>query len=92
MCHCHKNVPNFITLTGQRNIHAFSSVMSRKCQLITHLQLFTSEDTITEEMSLLKEPAHVAIGLQLLEMTSITTPNQTIVNVCTRYIFQRIFC
>ena len=40
-------------------------------------------------MSVIDEPAHVAVGLQLLEMSSITTPNQTISNVCTRYIFQR---
>ena len=40
-------------------------------------------------MSVIDEPAHVAVGLQLLEMSSITTPNQTILNVCTRYIVQR---
>ena len=39
----------------------------------------------TKEMSVIDEPAHVAVGLQLLEMSSITTPNQTISNVCTRY-------
>ena len=65
--------------------------MSRVCQLITHLQLFTSEDTVTKEKSLINEPEHVSIGLQLLEMRFITTPNQTILNVCTRYIFQRDF-
>ena len=43
----------------------------------------------TKEMSVIDEPQHVAVGLQLLEMSSITTPNQTISNVCTRYIFQR---
>ena len=43
----------------------------------------------TKEMSATDEPAHVSVGLQLLEMNSITTPNQTISNVCTRYIFQR---
>ena len=30
----------------------------------------------TKEMSVIDEPAHVAVWLQLLEMTSITTPNQ----------------
>ena len=39
----------------------------------------------TKEMSVIDEPAHVAVRLQLLEMSTITTPNQTISNVCTRY-------
>ena len=39
----------------------------------------------TKEMLVIDEPAHVAVRLQLLEMSSITTPNQTISNVCTRY-------
>ena len=39
----------------------------------------------TKKMSVIDEPAHVAVRLQLLEMSSITTPNQTISNVCTRY-------
>ena len=43
----------------------------------------------TKVTSVIDEPVHVAVGLQLLEMSSITTPNQTISNVCTRYIFQR---
>ena len=43
----------------------------------------------TKEMSVIDEPAHVAVWLQLLEMSSITTLNQTISNVCIRYIFQR---
>ena len=30
----------------------------------------------TKEMLVIDEPAHVAVRLQLLEMTSITTPNQ----------------
>ena len=38
-----------------------------------HLQLFTREVTITEEMSVINEPKHVAVGLQLLEISSITT-------------------
>ena len=42
-------------------------------------------------LSIIDEPAHVAVGLQLLEMRSITTLNQTILNVCTRYIFQGSF-
>ena len=29
----------------------------------------------TKEMSVIDEPAHVAVRLQLLEMSSITTPN-----------------
>ena len=39
----------------------------------------------TKEMSVIDEPAHVAVWLQLLEISSITTPNKTILNVCTRY-------
>ena len=35
----------------------------------------------TKEMLVIDEPAHVAVRLQLLEMSSITTPNQTISNV-----------
>ena len=38
----------------------------------------------TKEMLVIDETAHVAVLLQLLEMSSITTPNQTISNVCTR--------
>ena len=39
----------------------------------------------TKEISVIDESAHVAVRLQLLEMSSITTPNQTISNVCTKY-------
>ena len=39
----------------------------------------------TKEMSVIDEPAHVAVRLQLLEMSSVKIPNQTISNVCTRY-------
>ena len=46
----------------------------------------------TKEMSVIVEPAHVAVRLQLLEMSSITTANQTISNVCTRHnIFKSSF-
>ena len=41
----------------------------------------------TKKMSVINESSHVAVMLQLLEMSSISTPNQTILNVCTRYIF-----
>ena len=61
--------------------------MSHVCQLITHLQLCTRKDTVSEEMLVIYEPAHVVVGLQLLEMSSITNLKQTILNVCTRYIF-----
>ena len=43
----------------------------------------------TKEMSVIDEPGHVAVRLQLLEMSSIITPNQTISNVCTRYTILR---
>ena len=51
--------------------------------LITHLKL--------KKMSVMYESAHVAITFQLLEMCSITTPNQTTLNIRTRYIFQSFF-
>ena len=44
-----------------------------------------------KKMLVINDAAHIAVGLQLLEMSSITTPNQTISNVCTRYSFQRTF-
>ena len=47
--------------------------------LITHLQL--------KKMMVIYQSVHVAITFQLLEMSSITTPNQTISNICTRYKF-----
>ena len=46
--------------------------------------------TFTKEMLVTNVPAHVAVRLQLLEINSITTLNQTILNVCTRYIFQTV--
>ena len=61
------------------------AVMSHACQLITHLQLFTRKYTEIKDMPVIDEPAHIAVGLQLLEMSSITTP---ISNVCTRYIYK----
>ena len=54
------------------------------CQLINYT-LATEENVRNEE------PAHVAIPFQLLEMSSITTPNQKILNIHTRYIYQRVF-
>ena len=42
-------------------------------------------------MLVIYESAHVAITFQLLEMSSITIPNQTNSNIRTRYIFQRVF-
>ena len=45
--------------------------------LITCLQL--------KKTSVIYQSAHVAITFQLLEMNSITTPNQTISNIHTRY-------
>ena len=37
------------------------------------------------------ESAHVEITFQLLEMSSITTPNQISTNIHTRYTLQRVF-
>ena len=66
------------------------AIISRTCQLITHLQLFSRKDTVIKQMSLIDEPVHVAVRMQLLEMSSIMTLNQTISNVCTRSIFQGV--
>ena len=44
---------------------------------------------LLKKMSVMYESAHVAIIFQLLEMSSITIPNQTILNIHTRYVFQR---
>ena len=48
--------------------------MSCACQLIDYT-------LATEEMSVIYQSAHVAITFQLLEMSSITTPNQIISNI-----------
>ena len=50
--------------------------------LITHLQL--------KKMSVMYQSVHVAITFQLLEMSSITTHNQTISNIRTRYWFFKV--
>ena len=57
--------------------------MSFACQLINNT-------LATEEMSVIYQSAHVAITFQLLELNSITTPNQIILNIRIRllYIFQ----
>ena len=65
------------------------AVTSRACQAMHYTFAAVYKGRHTKEMSVIDEPALVAVGLQLLEISSITTPNQTISNVCTRYIFQR---
>ena len=45
----------------------------------------------TKEMSVIDEPAHVAVRLQLLETSSITTPNQTISMFEQGTIFKELF-
>ena len=47
--------------------------------LITHLQL--------KKTSVIHQSSHVAITFHLLDMSSITTPNQTISNIRMRYKF-----
>ena len=59
--------------------------------LITHLQLFAREDTFTKGISVIDESVHVAVGLQLLEMSSITKLNQIISNVCKGTFFRVLF-
>ena len=74
----------------------FTSLMSISAAYVTigsYISRVSSNYTVaivykgrhTKEMSVIDEPAHVAVRLQLLEMSSITTLNQTISNVCTRY-------
>ena len=55
------------------------------CVLTNYTFAIVYKGRHTKEMSVIDEPAHVAVRLQLLEMSSITTPNETISNVCTRY-------
>ena len=54
------------------------------CQLINNT-------FVTEENLVMYRSEHVPIAFQLLEMSSITIPNQTISNVHTRFICQRVF-
>ena len=56
-------------------ILAYVTIGSYVSHTLAHLQLFTREVTVTEEMSVIDEPEPVAFGLQLLEISSITTPN-----------------
>ena len=61
----------------------FGSYTSRVSTNYTFATVYKGRHT--KEMSVIDEPAHVAVRLQLLEMSSITTANQTISNVCIRY-------
>ena len=61
----------------------FGSCISRVSTNYTFATVYKGRHT--KEMSVIDEPAHVAVRMQLLEMSSITTANQTISNVCTRY-------
>ena len=66
----------------------FGSYISRVSTNYTFATVYKGRHT--KEMSVIDEPAHVAVRLQLLEMSSITTANQTISNVCTRYNILRV--
>ena len=57
----------------------FGSYISRVSTNYTFATVYKGRHT--KEMSVID----VAVRLQLLEMSSITTANQTILNVCTRY-------
>ena len=50
----------YVTI-GSYVLHALASVYKRS--------------TVTEEMPIIEEPEHVAVRLELLEISSITTPN-----------------
>ena len=68
----------FFLFTSCRHVYRCVRDVWHLClnSLITHLQL--------KKMSIIYQSAHVAITFQLLEMSSITTPNQTISNIHTR--------
>ena len=55
--------------------------LARVNSLFTHLQL--------KKMSVIYQSGHVAITFQLLEMSAITTPNQTISNLAQGTSFSR---
>ena len=63
--------------TSCRHVYDAYVMIGSYVSLITHLQL--------KKMSVIYQSTHVAITFQLLEMCSITTPNQTISNIRTRY-------
>ena len=69
-------------------ILAYVMIGNYVLRVSTHYTFATN--TVTKEMLVINEPAHVAVRLQLFEMSSITTLDQTVWNVCTRYIFQRV--
>ena len=58
-------------------IDAYRTIGSYVSCVSTHL-LHTCNCLQVKKMSVMYKSAHVAIALQLLEMSSITTPNQTI--------------
>ena len=74
----------FFLLTSCRRVYRCIRDVWQFClvcvnSLTTHLQL--------KKMSVIYQSTHVATTFQLLEMSSITTPNQTISNIRTRYKF-----
>ena len=66
------------------------AVMSRACQLISHLQLFIREDTVTKEMSVINEPAHIAVGCNYLKCFLSQHLYKQFWMFALRYIFQRV--
>ena len=75
---------NFFFVTSCRRVYRCVSDHWQLClvrvySLITHLQL--------KKLSVIYQSAHVAITFKLLEMSSITTPNQTVSNIGIRYKF-----
>ena len=78
------HIPAFLTVM-KRHVFTFGGDACESFYVyflsacVTRLQL--------KKMSVMYESAHVAITFQLLKMSSITTPNQTILNIRTRYIF-----
>ena len=61
------------------------SYISRRATNYTIATVYKGRDI--KEILVIDEAAHVAVELQLHEMSSITTPNQTIWSVFTRYSF-----
>ena len=82
---CHFSLPIGVCIDVNFSclLDKFGSYISRVSTNYTFAIVYKGRHT--KEMSVIDEPAHVAVRLQLLEMSSITTPYQIISNVCTRY-------
>ena len=70
------------------------SFVSHVSNYYTFATVYTREDAkplSRKDISVIDESVNVAVGLQLLETSSITKLNQTILNVCTVTFFRAFF-